>query len=220
MKVLIADDHNLIREGIKLLLNRLRKSVDILEADNFEDARKIVAANLDLDLIIMDLFMPGMMGPQGVSIIRNSAPVVPVIVLSMSEDPEHMRDALKFGANGYIPKTSKNSILSNAINLVLEGGIYIPPEMLGGIANTGMYDTAADKNSKKPTLTDRQMEVLKLMAQGKTNKDIARILDISDATVKSHTTTIFRQLGAKNRTQAVHYAQQFKLIFIDKPNDA
>jgi DNA-binding NarL/FixJ family response regulator len=220
MKALIADDHNLIREGIKLLLNRLRGSVDILEADNFGDVCKIVAANTDLDLIILDLFMPGMMGPQGVSIIRNNAPVVPVIVLSMSEDPEHMRDALKFGANGYIPKTSRNSILSNAINLVLEGGIYIPPEMLGVITDTGMYDTAADKNSKKPTLTERQMEVLKLMAQGKTNKDIARVLDISDTTVKAHTTTIFRELGAKNRTQAVHYALQFKLILNDGSNNA
>jgi DNA-binding NarL/FixJ family response regulator len=219
MKVLIADDHNLIREGIKLLLNRLWESADVLEADNFDDARKIVAANTDLDLIIMDLFMPGMMGPQGVSIIRNSAPVVPVIVLSMSEDPEHMRDALKFGANGYIPKSSKNSILSNAINLVLEGGIYIPPEMLSEIVDTGKPDTAADKNSKKPALTERQMEVLNLMAQGRTNKDIARILDISDATVKSHTTTIFRQLGANNRTQAVHYAQQLKLINNGKPHN-
>jgi DNA-binding NarL/FixJ family response regulator len=220
VKALIADDHNLIREGIKLILNRLRKSVDILEADNFDDARKIVAANVDLDLIIMDLFMPGMMGPQGVSIIRNSAPVVPVIVLSMSEDPEHMRDSLKFGANGYVSKTSKNSILSNAINLVLEGGIYIPPEMLGAITDTGRYFTAADNNSKKPSLTDRQMEVLKLMAQGRTNKDIARLLDISDTTVKSHITTIFRQLDANNRTQAVHYAQQFKLINNDRPDDA
>jgi DNA-binding NarL/FixJ family response regulator len=220
MKALIADDHNLIREGIKLLLNRLRESVEVLEADNFDDARKIVAANPDLDLIIMDLFMPGMTGPQGVSIIRNSAPAVPVIVLSMSEDPAHMRDALKFGANGYVPKTSKNGILSNAINLVLDGGIYIPPEMLGGIADTGMYDAIAGNNSKKPALTDRQMEVLKLLAQGRTNKDIARILDISDTTVKSHTATIFRLLGAKNRTQAVHYAQRFKLILDDKPDNA
>lgn len=219
MKALIADDHNLIREGIKLILNRLRESVDILEADNFDDARKIVAANVDLDLIIMDLFMPGMMGPQGVSIIRNSAPVVPVIVLSMSEDPKHMRDSLKFGANGYVSKTSKNGILSNAINLVLEGGIYIPPEMLGAITDTARSLTAAD-NNKKASLTDRQMEVLNLMAQGRTNKDIARILGISDTTVKSHITTIFRQLGANNRTQAVHYAQQFKLINNDSPDDA
>jgi len=219
MKALIADDHNLIREGIKLILNRLMDSVDILEADNFDDAHRIVVANTDLDLIVMDLFMPGMTGPQGVSIVRNSAPVVPVIVLSMSENPEHMRDALKFGANGYIPKTSKNSILTNAINLVLEGGIYIPPEMLGVITNRDNCDTAADNNSRKPVLTGRQMEVLNLIAKGKTNKDIARLLDISDTTVKSHTTTIFRQLGADNRTQAVHYALQFKLIYTDKPNN-
>ncbi len=219
MKALIADDHNLVREGIKLILNRLLESVDIMEADNFDETHKITAANTDLDLIIMDLFMPGMTGPQGVSIIRNSAPVVPIIVLSMSEDPGHMRDSLKFGANGYIPKSSKNSILISAINLVLEGSIYIPPEMLSVITDTGNYDTAADNNSKKPALTKRQMEVLNLLAQGRTNKDIARILDISDATVKSHTATIFRQLGAENRTQAVRLALQLKLIFTDKPNN-
>lgn len=219
MKVLLADDHNLIREGIKLILNRLLESVDILEADNFDDTHKIVTENTDLDLIIMDLFMPGMTGPRGVSTIRNSAPVVPVIVLSMSEDPKHMRDALKFGANGYIPKSSKNSVIINAINLVLEGSIYIPPEMLGVITDTGKYDAAADKPGKKPALTERQMEVLNLLAQGRTNKDIARILNISDTTVKSHTTAIFRKLGAENRTQAVHLALQFKLIFTDKPNN-
>lgn len=212
MKTLIADDHNLIREGIKLILNRLHESVDIMEAGNFDGAHKIVAENADLDLIIMDLFMPGMTGPQGVSIIRNCAPAVPIIVLSMSEDPGHMRDALKFGANGYIPKSSKNGILTNAINLVLDGGIYIPPEMLDTITSTGEDHTAADTINRKPPLTRRQLEVLNLMAQGKTNKDIARILDISDTTVKSHTMTIFRQLNAENRTQAVHYALQLKLI--------
>ena len=219
MKALIADDHNLIREGIKLILNRLLESVDIMEADNFDDTHKIVAANKDMDLIVMDLFMPGMTGPQGVSIIRNSAPVVPIIVLSMSEDPRHMRDALKFGANGYIPKSSKNSILTNAINLVLDGGIYIPPEMLDTISDTRDSDAAADNSGKKPPLTKRQMEVLSLMAQGRTNKDIARILDISDTTVKSHATTIYRQLGAENRTQAVHYALRFKLISTGTSND-
>lgn len=219
MKALIADDHNLIREGIKLILNRLLESVDILEADNFEDTHNIVVAHSDLDLIIMDLFMPGMTGPQGVSIIRNCTPVVPIIVLSMSEEPGHMRDSLKLGANGYIPKSSSNGILFNAINLVLEGGIYIPPEMLDANLYTDNSDTVVDTNSNKPSLTKRQMEVLNLLAQGKTNKDIARTLNISDATVKSHTTTIFRQLGADNRTQAVHYALKHELIATHDPNN-
>ena len=213
MKALIADDHNLIREGIKLVLNRLMGSVDIMEADNFDDTHNIVTANTDLDLIVMDLFMPGMSGTQGVSIVRNTAPVSPIIVLSMSEDTNHMREALNYGANGYIPKSSKSSILTNAINLVLGGGIYIPPEMLDTLSDTGSND------DKKPQLTKRQTEVLNLIAQGRTNKEIARILDISDATVKSHTMTIFRQLGAENRTQAVHHAQQFNLISASSSND-
>jgi len=217
MKALIADDHNLIIEGIELILNRLLDSVDILEADNFDDTHKIVTENSDLDLIVMDIFMPGMTGPQGVSIIRNSAPVVPIIVLSMSEETGHMRDCLKFGANGYIPKSSKSNILSNAINLVLEGGIYIPPEMLDVITHSNDHHAAVNNNAKQSVLTERQMDVLKLLAQGKTNKDIARSLNISDTTVKTHTMTIFRQLGAENRTQAVHLALQLKLIDTDMP---
>jgi len=212
MKALIADDHNLIIEGIKLILNRLLDSIDILEAENFEDTHKIVHENTDLDLIVMDIFMPGITGPQGVSIIRNSAPAVPIVVLSMSENTKHMRDCLKFGANGYIPKSSSNSIMSNAISLIMEGGIYIPPEMLDIITHADTHDSTVATNKKKPTITKRQMEVLTLLAEGKTNKEIARILKISDTTVKTHTTTIFRQLGAENRTQAVHLALQLKLL--------
>ena len=219
MKALIADDHSLIRDGIKLILKRLLESVDILEAENFDDAHKIVETNSDLDLITLDLFMPGMAGPQSVSIIRHSAPVVPIIVLSMSEDPGHMRDVLKLGANGYIPKTSPNSILSNAIRLVLDGGIYVPPEMLNDVPDAGKNEKTIEVNKQKPALTERQLEILNLVAQGKTNKEIARILDIADTTVKSHTTTIFRQLGADNRTQAVHHALQLNLISTDNEND-
>jgi DNA-binding NarL/FixJ family response regulator len=212
MKALIADDHNLIIEGIKLILNRLLDSIDILEAENFEDTHKIVHENTDLDLIVMDIFMPGITGPQGVSIIRNSAPTVPIVVLSMSENTEHMRDCLKFGANGYIPKSSSNNIMSNAISLIMEGGIYIPPEMLDVITHGDNHGAEVATNKKKATITERQMDVLTLLAEGKTNKEIARILKISDTTVKTHTMTIFRQLGAENRTQAVHLALQLKLL--------
>jgi len=216
MKALIADDHNLIREGIKLILNRLLDTIDIFETATFDDTHKIVEENKDLDLIIMDLFMPGMSGPEGVSILRNTSPAVPIIVLSMSESIEHMRDSLKFGANGYIPKSSKNNILTNAINLVLDGGLYIPPEMLSVVTNSDLDMHSAKQDFKKAILTTRQTEVLNLLAEGRTNKEIARLLDISDKTVKSHTATIYRLLDADNRTQAVHHALQSGLIATEK----
>lgn len=217
MKALIADDHALIRDGIRLVLNRVLGDAEFLEADNFADTREILATHPDLDLLVMDLFMPGVMDPRAVSVIRNGAPTVPIIVLSMSEDPQHMRECLKSGANGYIPKSSRNTILYYAIKLVMEGGVYVPPEMLDVADGTANNQTGGNLTSADSGLTDRQTQVLTLMAQGRTNKEIARLLDISDNTVKTHTTTIFRQLGVNNRTQAVNHALLHRLVLVEAP---
>lgn len=207
MKILLADDHDLIREGIKLVLNNYTQNVELIEASNYPDTLKYVKDNFDLDLIIVDLFMPGASGTQGIKILRESAPCVPIIVLSSSEETEHIKSALEYGANGYIPKSSSNDILFRAIKLVMAGGIYLPPEML------------INSNTKKKPLdtihlllTERQIEVLELMAKGNSNKEIARIMDITDHTVKSHVSMIFSHLNAKNRTQAVLNAQQSGLV--------
>lgn len=207
MKVLLADDHSLIRDGIKLVLESYTQTSEFIETDNFPDTQESVKNNPDLDLIVIDLFMPGSSGTDGIAQIRQSAPCTPIIVLSSSEDVEHVKTALKLGANGYIPKSSSNDVFLNAINLVMAGGIYIPEQML-----SEKVDTMTVENPVSTVLTDRQTEVLKLMAQGKTNKAIAQIMNITDHTVKSHVSMIFSQLNAINRTQAVLNAQKIGLI--------
>jgi len=210
MKVLLADDHALIRDGIRLVLESHTKISEFIETDNYPDTLESVKNNSDLDLIVMDLFMPGSSGTDGIILIRQSAPCTPIIVLSTSEDIEHVKNALKLGANGYIPKSSSNDILLNAINLVMAGGIYIPAQMLNETD-----DTMPVEEPLTSLLTDRQTEVLKLMAQGKTNKAIAQIMNITDNTVKSHVSMIFTHLNAINRTQAVLNAQQRGMLSIE-----
>ena len=210
MKVLLADDHTLIRDGIKLVLKNYTKAVEFIEVDNYIDTLDAVKNNPNFDLIVMDLFMPGSSGTDGIAMIRQSTPCTPIIVLSSSEDVEHVKTALKLGANGYIPKSSSNDIFLSAINLVMAGGIYIPAQMLNET-----IDTMVDEKALTSLLTDRQTEVLKLMAQGKTNKTIAKIMSITDHTVKSHISVIFSHLNAANRTQAVINAQQRGLVPIE-----
>ena len=210
MKVLLADDHALIRDGIRLVLESYTQTVEFIETNNYPDTLESVNNNPDLDLIMIDLFMPGSSGTEGINLIRQSAPCTPIIVLSSSEDIEHVKTALKLGANGYIPKSSSNDIFLSAINLVMAGGIYIPAQVLNETV-----DTIAAEKPLTSLLTDRQTQVLKLMAQGKTNKAIAKIMNITDNTVKSHVSIIFTHLNAANRTQAVLNAQQRGLLTIE-----
>lgn len=210
MKVLLADDHALIRDGIKLVFESYTQTADFFETNNYPDTLESVNNNPDLDLIMIDLFMPGSSGTDGINLIRQSAPCTPIIVLSSSEEIDHVKTALKLGANGYIPKSSSNEILLSAINLVMAGGIYIPAQILNEAV-----DTSAVEKTLSSLLTDRQTQVLELMAQGKTNKAIAKIMNITDNTVKSHISIIFTHLNATNRTQAVLNAQQRGLLPIE-----
>ncbi len=204
MKVLLADDHDLIRQGIKLVLNKYNKYAKILESTNFTNTLTTVKNNLDLDLIILDLFMPGSSSTQTIKILRHEAPSIPIIMLSSSEDIEHIKSALEFGANGYIPKSSPNEIFYSAIELVMSGGIYIPQQALNPDRD---HDSTIES-----ALTERQTEALQLLAKGKSNKEIARMMNITEHTVKSHITIILNHLNAKNRTQAVLHAQQAGMI--------
>ncbi len=195
MKVLVADDHPLVREGIENVLRRIDPDLCLLEADGFTRARDVAAQHPDLDLALLDLSMPGMKGAESVRELRQMIPSTPIAIVSASEDVNDIRQAVKSGANGYIPKSSCNEVMLSALQLILSGGLYLPPQW--------MEESAT---SQRASLTDRQLELLKLLVVGKTNKEIARDLSISDKTVKAHLTEIFRRLGASNRTQAVHRA--------------
>jgi len=200
MKILIADDHALFREGVIHILQELSEDVITLESSDVEHALSTVEDNADLDLLLMDLYMPGQNGFDALEVLTNTHPALPVVVLSASNNPQDMRKTIHMGAMGYIRKDSTGSVMLNALRLVLAGEIYTPSQMM----NT--------QNEQSHHLTQRQLEVLKLMEQGCANKIIADQLCISEATVKMHISAIFRELMVSNRTQAVLKAQEKNIL--------
>ena len=213
MKVLIADDHRLIIEGVKLKLAELDPAVETVVAMNLEELDRMVASHADsLDLALVDIAMPGTHGHQHVSRLRAQAPALPVIVLSGSEDVDLMRSLMEIGVLGFIPKAYSPEVMLSAIRLVLAGGIYIPPLLLANAQAQGWQPTEAVPPPADPArgidalrklLTERQIDVMRLLSQGKPNKLIARDLGISEGTVKIHLAAIFRALNVRNRVEAV-----------------
>ena len=209
MKVLIADDHALFRDGLGMHLEQLYPNMIILQASNFGQALKILEEDNQIDLIVLDLDMPDMSWEAGIAAIRQKAKEARFVVISASEDVRSIRKALNDGASGYIPKRSDPKILSRALQLILDGGTYLPPELLEA---TLVSENKGEAKSKNKTLTARQMQVLELIAQGLSNKQIAYEMGVSEATVKLHINALLRAIRATNRTQAVINAQKMGLI--------
>ena len=209
MKILIADDHHLILEGVRSKLAELGDDVEIVAAMTV-DAVLEALAQASFDLLVMDLSMPGASGIDHVARVRERHPQLPVIVLSGAEDPAQMKELLVLGVRGYIPKAYSAGIMLSAVRLVLSGGVYVPPLLLE--AGSGPSPPPAQGHGSidalRSLLTERQVDVLRLLAQGKPNKRIARDLDISEGTVKIHLAAIFRALDVRNRVEAVVAAQR------------
>lgn len=200
MKILLADDHALVREGLTHVLHRLDSSTVIIEAEDCDAALHIAAQHPDLDLALLDIAMPGMEGLQGIGRMRERLPSTPIVMLSASEDPQVIRDSLHCGAQGFIPKSSTGTVMLSALRLVFSGGIYLPPFLLRPLQ--------IPNSDHRLDLTPRQREVLALIIKGTPNKEIARALNISETTVRTHATAIFKVLHVSNRTQAGHVAAQ------------
>jgi len=205
VKILVADDHALIREAFRHLLAELVPGVTVIEADDCETTRRLAAEHSDLDLVLLDLRLPGTGGLATLDALRREFPSLPVVVVSALEDPGTVRTVLAHGAMGFIPKSSSNDVMMNALRLVLSGGRYLPPEILSG--NGAPPPTSLDEVH----LTDRQREVLALMIQGKSNKLICRELGLAEATVKIHVTAILRALKVSSRAQAIVAVNQLGL---------
>ncbi|HQW59252.1 response regulator transcription factor [Thermomonas sp.] len=213
MKVLIADDHRLIIEGVKIKLAELDPALEAVVAMNLEELDRAVAAHAhELDLALVDIAMPGTHGFEHVARLRSQAPALPVIVLSGSEDVELMRALIDLGVLGFIPKAYSPEVMLSAIRLVLAGGIYVPPLLLANAQAQGWQPSEAPAAEGAPSrsidglrnlLTERQIDVMRLLSQGKPNKLIARDLGISEGTVKIHLAAIFRALNVRNRVEAV-----------------
>lgn len=204
LKVLVADDHPLFREAVVLSVRHLdRTDFQVLEAGTLDEVCRLATAMPDLDLLLLDLKMPGMDGLGGLLELRRRFPALPVVIVSATEEPRIIREAIAAGAMAYIPKSLDRSAITQALEHVLAGEIWQPESDVGQLANeTPMAE-------RMRALTPQQTNILRLMVAGKPNKLIAFELSIAETTVKAHVTVILRKLGVYSRTQAVLAAREF-----------
>ena len=211
MKILVVDDHGLIREALRGVLKEVKPEATIVEAPGSQEAMRLVVEHPDLALILLDLNLPDRDGFALLAELRQRYPAISVVVLSGFHERANVVRALDLGALGFIPKTAQREVMVSALNLVFSGGIYIPPEILARQEPTASAQPApaqpvADRPAMSPAdlgLTERQVEVLAFMMQGKSNKAICRMLDLAEPTVKNHVTAILKALNVTNRTEAV-----------------
>jgi DNA-binding NarL/FixJ family response regulator len=212
MTVLVVDDHPLFREGLSQMLHDLDGDAQILGYDDAAKALDAAKARDDLDLVLLDLTMPGLNGLAAIERFVREAPGVPLVIVSAHEEPARVRSALALGAVGYIPKSTPAAVMTDALRLVLGGGVYVPPLMLQEVQADAAHAPQQPPAPSGEHLTERQVDVLIQLALGKSNKSIARELDLSEKTVKAHITAVFRALGVVNRTQAAMEARRRGLI--------
>jgi DNA-binding NarL/FixJ family response regulator len=209
MKILVVDDHVLIRDALRGVLKELKGAADVLEASDCRQAMALIAENADdLGLVLLDLHLPDRDGFSALAEVRERYPTISVVVLSGQHDRGSVVKALDLGALGFIPKSGQREVMLSALQLIFAGGRYIPPEIL-----TRDDSIAPPPNPPKGPvpltspadlgLTERQLDVLALMMQGKSNKAICRVLDLAEPTVKNHVTAILKALRVTNRTEAV-----------------
>jgi DNA-binding NarL/FixJ family response regulator len=207
-RLLIADDHPLFRGALREAVSSLCSGGEIAEAGTFEDASKILDTGNEVDLVLLDLAMPGVRGLSGLMYLRAQYPSVPVVIISGNDDPAVIRRCMDFGASGFIPKTLSVEGMREAIAGVLKGGIWTPPDVdLGANADS---ETSA-MLARLATLTPQQVRVLMMLSEGLLNKQIAYELTVSEATVKAHVSAILQKLGVESRTQAVIAASKLEV---------
>lgn len=207
LTIIIADDHPLVREALGQALRQAMNGVAVIGAANLDEARAALDARESVDLLILDLDMPGMDGFAGLASVRASYPAVPVAIVSSTREPAVMRRAIEFGAAAFVPKSAALETIASALQSVLDGEVWLPPEMMGEDAGTVPDDFAR----RVSELTPQQLRVLTLLSQGKLNKQIAHELSVGEATVKAHVTAILKKLGVRSRTQAVIAARHFSI---------
>jgi len=208
MKILIIDDHHLFREGLKLVLSQLNPDIVPLEAAALDEALALATKHPDIAIVLFDLGLPGVHGIDALATFRQQCDDLPVIVLSGQEDQQTVLDALAGGAMGFVPKSTTPQTLHAALKIVLDNGVYVPPVALGQLRPSAAAPAPAcaaglGRRLGDLGLTVRQAEVFRLIVQGKTNKAIARTLQISESTIKQHVKPILRALGVTSRVGAI-----------------
>ena len=207
-RFVVADDHPLFRGAMREAVSTLFEPADVFEAGGLDDLQALLEREADMDLVLLDLTMPGVRGFSGLLFLRAQFPGVPVVIVSANEEPDVIRRCMEFGASGFLPKTLDVEIMRSAIRSVLDGGVWTPPDVdLSGEADAATRDLVA----RLATLTPQQVRVLMMLSEGLLNKQIAFELKVSEATVKAHVSAILQKLGVESRTQAVIAASKIEM---------
>lgn len=210
MEILLADDHAMVRDGLVPFLERIEPDTRVLEAATLAEAMAAAKAAGSLGMAILDLYMPGMNGLQGLAAMRAEFPTLPIVILSGSTKPDDAFQAIEHGANGYVPKTMRGETIIGVLRLVLSGERYIPPFLFEHRDTVGQSQASAspavDPNSPIAQLTPRERDILDMIVDGAPNKVIARALNLQEVTVKAHLRNMFRKLSVANRTEAARVA--------------
>ena len=206
-RIVIADDHPLVRGALRQAVASAVENCDIVECGDLDELSIELDQNSDVDLVLLDLAMPGVRGFSGLMYLRAQHPGVPVIVVSGNEDRSVMRRCIDFGASGFIPKTTDMELMRTAIRDVLDGRTWTPPDV--DLSAPADKDTA-DIVRRLSSLTPQQVRVLMMLSEGLLNKQIAYELTVSEATVKAHVSAILQKLGVESRTQAVIAASKIE----------
>jgi DNA-binding NarL/FixJ family response regulator len=216
VKILVADDHPLLREALQRVLRELDSGVTVIEAADGQAVRCLVAEQPEIDLVLLDICLPGVSELELFDELRREYPTLPIVALSAMDDPGTVKSVLAGGALGFIPKSSSHQVMVSALRLVLSGGRYLPPEVMADDW-TSAADRAPSPRARGAMsaatlgLTERQQQVLVLMARGKSNKQIGRELGLAETTVKIHVSAGLRALKVTSRTQAVIRINQLGL---------
>lgn len=217
MKVLIADDHWVVREALKTLMRRVQKSLEPLEATSFNDAVAILDENPDIELMLIDLIMPGFAEFAGLRMLRQRYPTIPIVVVSVHEERSHVLKAIQQGVIGYIPKAAPPEEMLQALSLALAGQVSYPRRILEACesvpepqsqstSETAAPDAGRGEAKAEHLLTNREQDVLELLGDGAAVPRIAETLKLSPNTVRVHISNIMRKLQLSDRTQVIHYA--------------
>lgn len=211
INVLQVEDHPIVRAGMQPYVSDIAENVNIVVAENLAMANNSLRGDVEFDLILIDLNLPD---GNGIDVLRNAKQrdrSIPVVVLSASEDPEDMELALAEGAKGFITKDANPDIIVHALRLVLAGGFYVSEQLMKQRLNGPWSKPEQSKNAPDRSLTGRQLEVLKLLIDGHTNKEIARQISCAESTVKAHVTAVLKTLGVPNREKAAEAAKKWYL---------
>jgi DNA-binding NarL/FixJ family response regulator len=206
--IVIADDHPLFRGALREAVSGLLTRVDVAEAGSLEEVTGLLESESEVDLILLDLAMPGVRGFSGLMYLRAQYPSAPIVVVSANDDPAVIRRCMEFGASGFIPKTLGVEPMRAAIERVLAGEIWTPPDV---DLEAGADAESAALLGRLASLTPQQVRVLMMLSEGLLNKQIAYELGVSEATVKAHVSAILQKLGVESRTQAVITAAKIEV---------